>query len=142
MASIVNTLSIDNMATLLLMETWQQRLRAHMREEGITQAEIANRLDLTQGAIGHWLRGRNEITLKDFARLCRAAGANAQYIMFGTAPTGPEIIDQIRKLVSAPAQHAVHEPSRGSYNSPKLAKNQVKKARKPRKTVTSSHRPH
>jgi len=86
------------------MESWQTRLKAHMRATGITQDDIAKRLGMTQGGVGHWFTSRNEIKLSQFLRLCRAAGAVPQQILFGAVLGGSELIDEIKKLVtSSPA---------------------------------------
>lgn len=37
-------------------------LRTYLEETGLTQAEFAAKLQVTQGMIGHWLHGRKRIT--------------------------------------------------------------------------------
>ena len=64
-------------------KTWPRRFRQHMRKTGQTQETLGEALGVSQGAIGHWLRGRNKINLEDFFRLCAAAKADPRLILFG-----------------------------------------------------------
>lgn len=50
-----------------------QRLRAHWLERGSkpTQLQLANALGVTQGAISHYLNGRNKMSFTTLALLCR-----------------------------------------------------------------------
>lgn len=117
------------------MEKWQARLLDHMARVGLTQTEIAKRLHMTQGNIGHWLRGRREITLTNFMRLCKVAEADAHTILFGNIPQASDVIEQIRELVagnvpvSAPLLQANQRPS--DKKVPYSGKNRRKKPRKP-----------
>lgn len=45
-----------------------------MDKLGITQEQMAERLGVTQGAVGHWLTGRREPKLIDINRLLGAVG--------------------------------------------------------------------
>lgn len=97
----VNTVGIVNLCSLWDMESWQARFKAHMKAKGLTQETVAERLGMTQGGVGHWLTTRNEISVANFLRLCRAANADPQVILFGSAPTGSELLDEIKKLVKS-----------------------------------------
>lgn len=72
-------------------EGWGQRLQAHMLAVNISQGragELMAKWDpkgqgVTQGGIGHWLRGARLINLVDFFHLCEVVGADPQFILFG-----------------------------------------------------------
>jgi transcriptional regulator with XRE-family HTH domain len=65
------------------MKDWQNRFRAHMRRHHLSQEAIGGHLGVSQGAVGHWLRGDRDINLKDFFNMCGAAGADPREILFG-----------------------------------------------------------
>ncbi|SEJ63492.1 Phage repressor protein C, contains Cro/C1-type HTH and peptisase s24 domains [Azotobacter beijerinckii] len=46
------------------MSTWYEQAKARMRERQISQEQMAERMGVTQGAIGHWLNGRREPKLE------------------------------------------------------------------------------
>lgn len=62
---------------------WGDRLRAHVREQKISWTSIASALDQHESGIRHWCNGTRDINLVDFFRLCGAAGADPQAILFG-----------------------------------------------------------
>lgn len=46
------------------MDNWTDLVKARMRELKITQENLAERIGVTQGAVGHWLRGGREPKLR------------------------------------------------------------------------------
>lgn len=62
---------------------WGKRLKQHMKDAGLTQDKVAERLGVSQGSIAHWLSGRREVNLADYFKLCEAAGADPQRTLFG-----------------------------------------------------------
>ena len=51
------------------MNTWYEQAKARMRERQISQEQMAERMGVTQGAIGHWLNGRREPKLEVINRM-------------------------------------------------------------------------
>lgn len=51
------------------------------RQSGVSQSEIARRLDTRQCNISNWLTGRNVPTLSMLARLCRALDVSADMLL-------------------------------------------------------------
>ena len=47
-----------------VMENWNDFLARYKREHDLNQSELAERLNMTQGGVGHWLRGTRRPTLK------------------------------------------------------------------------------
>lgn len=62
---------------------WGKRLRAHVasRRE-ITWTEVAGKMDMTDGALRHWIRGRSSPPLEQFFALCANFDADPQAILF------------------------------------------------------------
>lgn len=62
-------------ANLPGMADWRARARARMRELKLTQEIVAEKLNLTQGTVGHWLAGRREpetlSRFEEFAKLLK-----------------------------------------------------------------------
>lgn len=46
-----------------LMENWNAFLKRYKREHNLSQLKLAERLAMTQGGVGHWLRGTRRPTL-------------------------------------------------------------------------------
>ncbi|MFQ6572073.1 S24 family peptidase [Pseudomonas sp. UM16] len=46
------------------MDNWTELVKARMRELKVTQEHLAERIGVTQGAVGHWLRGEREPKLR------------------------------------------------------------------------------
>lgn len=55
---------------------WQDLVKARMKESGVTQEKLAEKLGKTQGAIGHWLNGRREPGVDDIANIMKVLGIN------------------------------------------------------------------
>lgn len=101
-------------ATLPGMDDWRKRFRDYLTDNELSQSEIAGRIGVTQGALGHWLSGRREINLSAFIALCRASGASAQYILFGEGDSKSALLAEIRKLVQPdqPAENKNNKKNR------------------------------
>lgn len=46
------------------MENWNAFLKRYKREHNLSQLKLAERLGMTQGGVGHWLRGTRRPTLE------------------------------------------------------------------------------
>lgn len=115
------------LAYALGMKGWEQRFRAHMRLHKLSQERLGSDLDVSQGAIGHWLRGFREINLAEFWRLCEAAGANPKLILFGVE--NEPLTESIRQTLAA------HPELIPSYPRFEKSLHRKKKTRKPRRKV-------
>ncbi|OJT40956.1 LexA family protein [Serratia plymuthica] len=74
------------------------------KELGITQQHIADALDVTQGAVGHYLNGRNALNLA-------VAAEFAKILQVSIADFSPSIGGEAQKMLS-------HEPSNVKYIGP------------------------
>jgi transcriptional regulator with XRE-family HTH domain len=118
----VNTLRIRRGIKLSGMR-WQDRFRLFMESRQLTQTEIAKRLNMTQGAIGHWLSGRREISLGEFFRLCQSVGANPQSVLFGE-PAANDLLGKIKQLIETePEKESSYQQfEKKLKNAPKVKK--------------------
>ena len=62
------------MRNIYSMKKWNELAKARMKETGLTQDKLAERLGVTQGAIGHWLNERREPTLEMISRILKEVG--------------------------------------------------------------------
>jgi SOS-response transcriptional repressor LexA len=54
------------------MGHWQKNLKQILRYKNLTQEDLASRLGMTQGAIGHWLTGRRSIDVHKLQQIADA----------------------------------------------------------------------
>ena len=50
------------------------KLDEWLHESGVSQAELAKRLELTQGAVSHWITGRNTLPAELVLKVARVTG--------------------------------------------------------------------
>lgn len=70
------------------VENWRLRMRRRFDElkdaERLTQAKLGEMLDVSQGAIGHWLAGRRSPdTLEAYERLAKALRVDPAWLLYG-----------------------------------------------------------
>ncbi len=56
------------------MDKWIALVKARMALGNVTQSELAERLGMSQGGVGHWLNKRREPSVTDMNRLLQALG--------------------------------------------------------------------
>jgi transcriptional regulator with XRE-family HTH domain len=56
-------------------------LKAARKRKGMTQEQVANRLNVTKMAISHWERGDRSMYAADLLRFCDAVGADVNEII-------------------------------------------------------------
>ena len=61
------------------------RLREARMSARLSQADLANRLSVSQSAVAHWERDKNEPNLEQVLSLCRALQIDRQWLAFGSA---------------------------------------------------------
>ncbi len=59
-----------------------------MKELGMTQEMLANKMGITRGAVTHYLAGRRVPPLKQFQKLAAVLKADPAWLQFGTAAEG------------------------------------------------------
>lgn len=85
------------------MRSWWQTLRADFKRLGMTNAQVAAHMGVTEGAVSHWLRGFREPSVDVIARLCALAGRSVAEVMSDepywiTNPTERALLDVWRNM--------------------------------------------
>jgi len=84
------------------MENWNEFLARYKREHKLNQLKLAERLGMTQGGVGHWLRGTRKPTL---------ATINEKLEMLGLVYLQAQVMVVERDLLrEAPATYASERP--------------------------------
>lgn len=100
-----------------------------MRLHRLSQEKLGEALEVTQGAVGHWLNERRPITLREFFKLCEAAGASPKLILFGDSSQDEALAAIGQILESHPELNPNYRPFE------RRVKKSLPKGRKTRKTA-------
>lgn len=66
---------------MITLEQIRERLTESIKNSGLTQTEIARRLNISQPAVGKYLSGRAMPALDTLANLCKVLDIDANYIL-------------------------------------------------------------
>ena len=66
---------------MITLEKIRERLIESIRQSGMTQTEIAEKLNVSQSNIAHYIRGDIMPTLDTFANLCDILDVDPAYIL-------------------------------------------------------------
>lgn len=77
------------------MEKWIALVKAKMRELDITQEKLAERVGVTQGAVGHWLRRERQPKLDMMNAVLEALGMPHLQVRLHIVPHGEHIAEQV-----------------------------------------------
>ncbi len=78
-------------ARVFIMSTWTIRIKSRMKELGMTQEVLANKMGITRGAVTHYLAGRRVPPLKQFQKLAAILKADPAWLQFGTVAEGTQL---------------------------------------------------
>ncbi len=83
---------------------WYELARSRMKELGITQEKLAEELGMTQGGIGHWLRGSRHPSLDEIGVVFKYLGIdNVSFNHDGTfSPAGEYSSAPVKKQYEYP----------------------------------------
>lgn len=56
------------------MNQWRLKAKSEMRSKGITQEQMAEHLEVSQGGLSHWLNGRREADIDVIERIAKKLG--------------------------------------------------------------------
>lgn len=59
-----------------MKKQWNEFVRDRMSEKNLKQEDIAEAIERTQGAVGHWLTGRRSPNFMEVAKMLNATGAD------------------------------------------------------------------
>ncbi len=89
------------------MESWRARTKLVMQAKRVSQDTLAERLDVTQGAVQKWLAGTRHPKLEDIDRIAAALGVPGYELTHGVTPADsvsdlPEpAVSLLRRLIAA-----------------------------------------
>ena len=66
---------------MITIEEIRHRLQEAIKQSGMTQTEIAKRLNIYQSAVQQYLSGRSMPALDTFANLCKLLDVDTNYIL-------------------------------------------------------------
>lgn len=69
---------------------FSDRVRKLREQSGLTQQELADKLGLTNRAVGAWESGRSKPRLDKLDELARLLGTSTYYLLNGTEPADPD----------------------------------------------------
>jgi SOS-response transcriptional repressor LexA len=88
-----------------IMNTWATRIKSRMKELGLTQEVLAEKMGITRGAITHYLAGRREPPLRQFQKLATILKADPAWLQFGEATTKSEPLHSVTSKKEKMAKH-------------------------------------
>lgn len=66
---------------MITIESIRQRLSEVIKQSGITQTELAKKLNVTQSTIAHYIRGDILPALDTLANLCKMLDVDTNYVL-------------------------------------------------------------
>jgi SOS-response transcriptional repressor LexA len=83
------------------MEKWIALVKAKMRELDITQEKLAERVGVTQGAVGHWLRRERQPKLDMMNAVLDALGMPHLQVRLHIVPQGEQVAEQVTSYAAS-----------------------------------------
>jgi len=79
--------------------TWIEETRRLMREQGLTQEQVADKLGVSRGAFNHWMNGRRKPKHEDIIKISEVLGVP---LVFLTSPNDTDVAltAKERKLIA------------------------------------------
>jgi SOS-response transcriptional repressor LexA len=78
-----------------IMDTWATRIKERMKDLGLTQEALAEKMGITRGAITHYLAGRRQPPLNQFQKLATILKADPAWLQFGKTTAKSEMLHSV-----------------------------------------------
>lgn len=66
---------------MIVIETIQKHIRESIKQSGLTQTEIGQKLGISQQSVSHYVKGDKMPALDTFANLCVLLDVDPSYIL-------------------------------------------------------------
>ena len=77
------------MATKDIVETWQSRVLARLKDLEMKKSDLARAVEISPSRLGNYLQGIREPGLEDFGRIASALGVTSDWLLFGGVNHSP-----------------------------------------------------
>lgn len=74
-----NGINIENI-TLLSAEDIGKKIKARMKEYGISQVILASKMHVSKQTVNYWLSGRNRMTVEQLSNICKILNCDMDYL--------------------------------------------------------------
>jgi transcriptional regulator with XRE-family HTH domain len=94
---------------------WSGRIRQARKDAKLTQAELADRISISQVSVSAWELGKAEPNLAQFSTIAAALGVDLIWLVFGREPTNSNSLPGIAAEAQKENRHfawAFHEAAR------------------------------
>ncbi|OCW22497.1 LexA family transcriptional regulator [Pseudomonas sp. S3E12] len=82
------------------MDKWIALVKANMKDRKVTQGELAERLGMSQGGVGHWLNKRRVPSLADMNRVLSELGLGDLEVVQELREKADEVVDPARQYTA------------------------------------------
>lgn len=111
----------NTLRNISAMKKWNELARDRMKETGVTQEKLAERLGVSQGGIGHWLSGRREPSLERINDVLSELGlpklsVTADKSLVNVGPTDQPYRDETKYPLISWIQAGMWEESCDNFN--------------------------
>lgn len=100
-------------------DRFQRRFNDLKRDEGLTQAKLADQLDVSQGSINNWLSGyRSPRTLEQYEALAKAIKMHPAHLLYGI---DERTLSLVRRFEALPShQQEAVRATINAFDPPKI----------------------
>lgn len=80
--------------------TFGERLSALLKEKGMQQQILAQKAEVTEAAVSHYIKGDRIPRASVMSRIAEALGTTSDYLMNGTAPDSKNEVAHAKRLIA------------------------------------------
>lgn len=86
------------------MNDWKRLAKSLIKNLGLTQAAVSEKVGVTPGQLNHWLTGRRVPNIEEFSAFAESIGVSAEYLLSGRIGASDmsqreiDLVSKIRRL--------------------------------------------
>ena len=80
--------------------TFGERLSSLLKEKGMQQQTLAQKAEVTEAAVSHYIKGDRIPRASVMARIVDALGTTSEYLMNGTEPNSKKEVAHAKRLIA------------------------------------------